>query len=293
MSRLCLDQLKSARHRREKYVGTWLPEPIVAEPAQTLADDLSVALLMALERLSPLERAAFLLHDVFDMDYAGVAATLETSEAACRQLASRAREHVQQERPRHAISDARRPADSRRRSSPRRRRATSAPWRGCWRTTPCSTPTAAESDARRSIRSSARTGSCASTKACATKFGAAAFSAQRVEETTLNGLPGFVFHTAEGTETVAFEIANGVVVAIYNVRNPDKVKAWSKRMPEVALPEWRKTESPLTERFAECGRLTPFVEATSQNWRCARHPTGASAYLPYATKAASTPENTT
>ena len=57
-----------------------------------------------------------------------------------------------------------------------------------------------------------------------TKFGGNAFTAQRVEETTLNGLPGFVFHTAEGTETVAFEIANGVVVAIYNVRNPDKVK---------------------------------------------------------------------
>jgi RNA polymerase sigma-70 factor (ECF subfamily) len=57
-----------------------------------------------------------------------------------------------------------------------------------------------------------------------TKFGGNAFTAHRVEETTLNGLPGFVFHTAEGTETVAFEIANGMVVAIYNVRNPDKVK---------------------------------------------------------------------
>ena len=92
VSRLCLDRMKSASHRREQYVGMWLPEPVVAEPAQSLADDLSVALLLALERLSPLERAAFLLHDVFDMDYAAVAAAIEHSEAACRQLAARARE---------------------------------------------------------------------------------------------------------------------------------------------------------------------------------------------------------
>jgi len=64
VSRLCLDRMKSAPHRREQYMGMWLPEPVVAEPAQSLADDLSVALLLALERLSPLERAAFLLHDV-------------------------------------------------------------------------------------------------------------------------------------------------------------------------------------------------------------------------------------
>ena len=108
VSRLCLDRMKSARARREQYVGTWLPEPLV-DPAVTgsaeLAEDLSFALLMTLERLSPLERAAFLLHDVFDMDYGDIAGVLDRSEAACRQLAARGRDHIRDERPRFAASE--------------------------------------------------------------------------------------------------------------------------------------------------------------------------------------------
>ena len=93
LTRLCLDRLKSAQVQREVYVGPWLPEPLVEEAglhadeagaASELASDLSYAFLLALERLSPAERAAFLLHDVFDMDFAGIAATLERSEASCR-----------------------------------------------------------------------------------------------------------------------------------------------------------------------------------------------------------------
>ena len=93
-TRICLDVLKSARVRREEYVGPWLPDPVtdtasLAPDAQTeLAEDLSVALLLALDRLSPLERAAFLLHDVFDYSFAQVATALGRNEAACRQLAS-------------------------------------------------------------------------------------------------------------------------------------------------------------------------------------------------------------
>jgi RNA polymerase sigma-70 factor (ECF subfamily) len=105
VTRLCLDRLKSAQARREVYVGPWLPEPIVdadamsPDAATELADDLSFALLLALDRLSPLERAAFLLHDVFDMPFTDVARTLERTEAACRQLATRARQAVRKERP--------------------------------------------------------------------------------------------------------------------------------------------------------------------------------------------------
>ena len=105
VTRLCLDRLKSAQARREVYVGPWLPEPIVdadamsPDAATELADDLSFALLLALDRLSPLERAAFLLHDVFDMPFADVAKTLDRTEAACRQLATRARQAVRKERP--------------------------------------------------------------------------------------------------------------------------------------------------------------------------------------------------
>jgi RNA polymerase sigma-70 factor (ECF subfamily) len=107
VTRLCLDRLKSARAQREIYVGPWLPEPIgdadalSPHSATELADDLSFALLLALERLSPLERAAFLLHDVFDAPFCDVAETLDRSEAAVRQLAARARSAVRNERPAH------------------------------------------------------------------------------------------------------------------------------------------------------------------------------------------------
>ena len=99
-TRICLDLLTSARARREEYVGPWLPEPIVDTAALApdrgteLAEDLSIALLLTLDRLSPLERAAFLLHDVFDFSFSEVANALERSEPACRQLAARARGHV-------------------------------------------------------------------------------------------------------------------------------------------------------------------------------------------------------
>ena len=105
VTRLCLDRLKSAKAQREVYVGPWLPEPVFdaeglsAEAATELADDLSFALLLALDRLSPMERAAFLLHDVFDTPFSEVAAMLDRTEAACRQLASRARRAVRDERP--------------------------------------------------------------------------------------------------------------------------------------------------------------------------------------------------
>ncbi len=105
VTRLCLDRLKSARARREVYVGPWLPEPVLdgaalsPETAAELADDLSFALMLTLEKLSAPERAAFLLHDVFDAPFAQIAESLGKSEAACRQLAARARKAVRGERP--------------------------------------------------------------------------------------------------------------------------------------------------------------------------------------------------
>src|SRR5215470_14274455 len=107
-ARICIDMLTSARARREQYVGPWLPEPVLDTAALApdsraeLAEDLSIALLLTLDRLSPLERAAFLLHDVFDFSFGEVAAALQRNEAACRQLATRARTHVRAARPRGA-----------------------------------------------------------------------------------------------------------------------------------------------------------------------------------------------
>ncbi|MBV9247318.1 MAG: RNA polymerase sigma factor SigJ, partial [Methylobacteriaceae bacterium] len=100
VTRLCLDQLKSARRRRETYIGPWVPDPVVEEEQE---DDVTLPLMLALERLSPLERAAFLLHDVFGLEFEEVAATIGCDPAACRQLAARARTHVREARPRFEV----------------------------------------------------------------------------------------------------------------------------------------------------------------------------------------------
>ncbi|HEY5337178.1 MAG TPA: RNA polymerase sigma factor SigJ [Rhizomicrobium sp.] len=113
--RLSLDALRKIRARRESYVGPWLPEPILPDDTRAfaadapaaraeLASDLSLALLHVLERLSPEERAALIMHDAFDCDYSEIAATLAKTEAACRKLVSRARERVKADRPRFSVS---------------------------------------------------------------------------------------------------------------------------------------------------------------------------------------------
>ncbi|MER6924132.1 RNA polymerase sigma factor SigJ [Streptomyces spiralis] len=106
-SRIALDGLRSARARREAYVGPWLPEPVETAPdpadSVSLADSLSWALMVVLETLSPAERAAFVLHDVFGLSFTEVGAALGRSPAACRKLASRARAHVEQRKPRFDV----------------------------------------------------------------------------------------------------------------------------------------------------------------------------------------------
>ncbi|TQJ54418.1 RNA polymerase sigma-70 factor [Streptomyces sp. NBC_00080] len=108
VTRLSIDVLRSARVRREEYVGHWLPEPLLSDPYEDparsaeLADSVSVAALLLLERLSPLERAVFVLREVFAFGFPEVAAAVGRSEAACRQLAVRARRHMAEGRPRFA-----------------------------------------------------------------------------------------------------------------------------------------------------------------------------------------------
>ncbi len=122
VTRLCIDQLRSARARRESYVGQWLPEPLLtgtargmydvppghalADPAAAAeqADSLSMAFLLLLERLTPLERAVFLLHEVFGYGYAEAASVVGRSEVTCRQLAHRARQHIEAARPRFDVA---------------------------------------------------------------------------------------------------------------------------------------------------------------------------------------------
>ena len=103
ITRLCIDQLRSARTRREQYVGPWLPEPLPTEPAPdttAIDESLSMAFLVLLESLNPTERAVFLLREVFDYDYAEISHLLDKSEANCRQIARRARQSIAARRPR-------------------------------------------------------------------------------------------------------------------------------------------------------------------------------------------------
>ncbi|GAA4637816.1 RNA polymerase sigma-70 factor [Actinoallomurus vinaceus] len=106
VTRISIDVLRSARVRREEYVGPWFPEPLLADPYQDpersaeLADSVSMAALLLLERLSPLERAVFVLREVFGFSFREIASGVERSEAACRQLAMQARRHMEAGRPR-------------------------------------------------------------------------------------------------------------------------------------------------------------------------------------------------
>jgi RNA polymerase sigma-70 factor (ECF subfamily) len=234
-TRVCLDVLKSARTRREEYVGPWLPDPIVdtealAPDTQTeMADDLSVALLLALDRLSPLERAAFQLHDVFDNSFAQVATALDRNEAACRQLASRARARVREARPAGEIQ-ARSAAGS---IDPKHAALLSA-FLDASRSGDLTTLTALlASDARLVTDGGGKVTAALNVIEGADHIAAFLAGAVRkgwsddmtVRFDTISGLPGMIVSGPHGLiQTTAVEIDGGMVKAIYVVRNPDKLK---------------------------------------------------------------------
>jgi RNA polymerase sigma-70 factor, ECF subfamily len=221
VTRLCLDRLKSVRRERETYVGSWLPEPVV-ETGEAELDDVTLPLLMALERLSPLERAAFLLHDVFDLDFEEVAATIGREPAACRQLASRARAHVRADRPRYPVRQERgfEIAEafftaSRDGDMARLRTLLAADITiyadGGGKVSAHTAPVAGLDDVMRLFA------------AFASMF--AESRSRLVRYGFINGLPGFVtIERGDILQTTALEIAEGRVAAVYVVRNPDKLR---------------------------------------------------------------------
>lgn len=222
VTRLCLDHMKSARVRRESYVGAWLPEPLlgITEPDE-VGDDLTVSLMLAMERLSPLERAAFLLHDIFEVDLSEVAATLDRAPATVRQLASRARRHVAAARRRYPVD---------------RQEAAQI--------------TQAFFTAARDGDASALAALLAADVAIHSDGGGRVLAfhnvirglakAQRLfaglrrkhrdaplellRFATIDGLPGYVSRTGGNVlQTTALDIRDGRIAAIYIVRNPDKL----------------------------------------------------------------------
>jgi len=219
VTRLCLDQLKSARRKRESYVGEWLPEPLVEEEAD---EDVTLPLMLALERLSPLERAAFLLHDVFGVGFEEIAGTLERDPAACRQLAARARAHVREARPRFAVE---------KQHGLELAEAFFAASRSGDMTALgalLAADVSLHSDGG-GKRPAAVEPICGRDHVMKLHKGLAALFRKRgstlVRTGFVNGLPGFVTREADGElQTTALDIENGKIAAIYVMRNPDKLR---------------------------------------------------------------------
>lgn len=221
VTRLCLDQLKSARRRRETYVGQWLPEPVI-EARESDPDDITLPLMLALERLSPLERAAFLLHDVFGVSFEEIAATIGRTPAACRQLATRARTNVRAARPRFQVPKERglelaeaffaatRAGEMKKLES--LLAADVAVYAdGGGKIPAAMEPIAGFDDVLRFFTALARY--FAENQSRLVRYG------------FINGLPGFV--TVEQNDilqTTALEVEDGKIVAIYVTRNPDKLR---------------------------------------------------------------------
>jgi RNA polymerase sigma-70 factor (ECF subfamily) len=234
-ARICLDLLTSARARREEYAGPWLPEPVVdtaalAPDSRTeLAEDLSIALLLTLDRLSPLERAAFLLHDVFDFSFGEVAATLERSEAACRQLAARARAHVRSARPRGTAAPPARSGEIDAKHAQLMSAFVAATRSGDLDTlrqllvsdvrvvTDGGGKAAAALNVLHGVDHAARFLIGAARKGWRDDF--------TLRFATINGLPGIIVDGPDGpVQTAAFEFERDVIRALYVVRNPDKLR---------------------------------------------------------------------
>jgi RNA polymerase sigma-70 factor, ECF subfamily len=219
VTRLCLDQLKSARRQRETYIGPWLPDPVVEDEEE---EDVTLPLMLALERLSPLERAAFLLHDVFGLEFEEVATTIGRDAAACRQLAARARTHVREARPRfqmekqHGIALAEAFFAASRGGDLKALAALLA----------ADVSIHTDGGGKRPAVLKPIVGFDAVMKVherLAVLFKHKA--SKLVRAGFVNGLPGFVTLEADGElQTTALEVEDGKIAAIYIVRNPDKLR---------------------------------------------------------------------
>jgi RNA polymerase sigma-70 factor (ECF subfamily) len=227
-TRLAIDHLRSARARRERYVGAWLPEPLVtstepdaAEHAET-ADSLSLAFLHLLERLSPVQRAVFLLHDVFGYDYAEIARLVGRSEDNCRQIAVRARRHVEAGRPRFEPSRREREELARRFFAAIERGDTEGlvgllaadavlEGDGGGKVPALAAPAAGAERVARFLVGLARRGR------------AVGMGARPVE---VNGHPGLLITDPEGRilGVLALDIAEGRVQTVRSIANPDKLR---------------------------------------------------------------------
>ncbi|HET6336406.1 MAG TPA: sigma-70 family RNA polymerase sigma factor [Polyangiales bacterium] len=230
VTRLCLDVLKSAQRRRTAYVGAWLPEPLVENEDDEI-DDVTLPLMVALERLSPLERAAFLLHDVFGLEFEEIAETLGREENTVRQLAVRARTNLRATRPRYELP--------KQRGMELASAFFEASRNGDMQTlqSMLAADVVVHSDGG-GKRSAALEPIVGYDAVMQLHEGLARLfktkKSQLVKYGFINGLPGFVTLEADGAlQTTALEIADGKVIAMYITRNPDKLRHLSAGDPNV------------------------------------------------------------
>jgi RNA polymerase sigma-70 factor (ECF subfamily) len=220
VTRLCLDQLKSARRRRETYIGPWLPEPLV-DPAQDEIDDVTLPLMLALERLSPLERAAFILHDVFGVGFEEIAETIGRDPAACRQLASRARTQVRAARPPVPLSRERGLEIAAAFFSASR----NGDMQGLRSLLAADVAVYADGGGKRPAAPQPIVGLDDVVRFHASLVRLFARNMSRIERYCfINGLPGFVTIEQDGAQTTALEIEDDKIVTVYVMRNPDKLR---------------------------------------------------------------------
>jgi RNA polymerase sigma-70 factor (ECF subfamily) len=219
VTRLCLDVLKSARRQRETYLGPWLPDPVLETEEEI--DDVTLPLMMALERLSPLERAAFLLHDVFGLGFDEIAETIGREPAACRQLSVRARTHLRAARPRfdmpreHGLEIARAFFTASREGDMKTLQSLLA----------ADVILQADGGGKRPATNRPLVGLdevMALHNTLAHAF--VGRPSKILHYGLINGLPGFVSQEHDGIQTTAFAIEDGRIVAIYVMRNPDKLR---------------------------------------------------------------------
>jgi RNA polymerase sigma-70 factor (ECF subfamily) len=224
-TRLCIDRLRAAKVEREAYRGPWLPEPLIepmTEDPVERAEDVSVAFLLALERLSPLERAVFLLHDVFDEDYAQVAETLRRSEPAVRQLASRAREHVREARPRFSVSQ----EEAGRLATAFMAAASTGDMAGLATLLAEDAILVSDGGGKRKAALRVMVGRADIIRLLEGLAwrGGGLGNITDIRTARINGYPGLVLSLGDGPETIAFQPGeDGQIAAIYMVRNPEKL----------------------------------------------------------------------
>jgi len=240
ITRLCINHLQSARVQRETYVGSWLPEPLVDEQAgdpadtSTLADSLSLAFLVLLETLSPMERAVFILREGFECELADIARIVEKSEANCRQILARARKRIDERRPRYDVS--RTAAED-----------LVAPFLTAVKNGDLETLLASMSENVVLVQDSGgKPGALLRPLHGAEPIARTLMNVMRrlsaepaeIRAATINGLPGIVrFVDGRASGVLAFGIAGGRIQALFSITNPDKLRHLNRPTAESPAPQ--------------------------------------------------------